>query len=134
MGALHGPSCWRRTVAPVNLLPTAVGQAYQVGQPCRYYCPCVPFAVVQRIFSSLSTFVVYLAKGTPPSLQVLTPADTLYGYCTLTFNYIKSYYNRFLITNPIEHMKSSAPMGVVLCCQNKKQRNPTGIAGVLACV
>lgn len=43
---------------------SVVGQADQVGPSCRS-CPA------QNIFA-LSTFVVYLAKGTPPSLQVLT--------------------------------------------------------------
>ena len=76
-----------------GLIPTAAGPARQVGQTCRSCC--------HKIFSSLSTFVVYLAEGAPPSQQVLTLSDTLDGYCSLAFNYNKSYHNHFLATNPI---------------------------------
>lgn len=76
-----------------GLIPTAAGPARQVGQTCRSCC--------HKIFSSLSTFVVYLAKGAPPSQQVLTLSDTVDGYCSLAFNYNKSYHNHFLATNPL---------------------------------
>lgn len=80
-------------LASVVLIPTVAGPAHQVGQPCRSCC--------HKIFSSLSTFVVYLAEGTPPSQQVLTLSDTLDGYCSLAFNDNKSYHNHFLATNPL---------------------------------
>lgn len=37
----------------------------------------------------------YLAKVLQPQYKFNAVSDTVYGYCTLTFNYIKSYYNHF---------------------------------------
>lgn len=87
------PSCQGSAVAPVHLIPLWWGRLIRLAN--------LVDPVVHRIFSPLSTFVVYLAKSTPPSLQVLTLSDTLSDYCTLTFNYNKSYYDHFLKTNPL---------------------------------
>lgn len=38
----------------------------------------------------------YLAKLLHSQNKFNAVSDTMYGYCTLTFNYIKSYYNHFL--------------------------------------
>lgn len=38
----------------------------------------------------------YLAKLLHSQYEFNAVSDTKYGYCTLTFNYIKSYYNHFL--------------------------------------
>lgn len=38
----------------------------------------------------------YLAKLLHSQNKFNALSDTVYGYCTLTFNYIKSYYNHFL--------------------------------------
>lgn len=73
---------------------TVVGQASQVGQPCRSCC-------AQNIFFSLHFCCLLSKKYSTLTASCDTLSDTLYGYCTLTFNYIKSYYNHFLITNPL---------------------------------
>lgn len=64
VAALHDPSCQGSTVAPVDLILLWWGRLIKLAN--------LVDPVVHRIFSSLSTFVVYLARGTPPSLQVLT--------------------------------------------------------------
>jgi hypothetical protein len=51
-------------LVPVGLIPRWWGKLIRLAN--------LADPVVHRIFSSLFTFVVYLAKGTPPSWQVLT--------------------------------------------------------------
>lgn len=74
--------------------PAVVGQAYQVGQPSRSCC-------AQNIFFSLHFCCLLSKRHSTLTASFDTLSDTLYGYCTLTFNYINSYYNHFLITNPL---------------------------------
>ena len=73
---------------------SVVGQADQVGPSCRS-CP------TQNIFFSLHFCCLLSKRHSTLTASFDTLSDTLYGYCTLTFNYIQSYYNHFLITNPL---------------------------------
>lgn len=73
---------------------SVVGQADQVGPSCRS-CPA------QNIFFSLHFCCLLSKRHSTLTASFDTLSDTLYGYCTLTFNYVQSYYNHFLITNPL---------------------------------
>lgn len=73
---------------------SVVGQADQAGPSCRS-CPA------QNIFFSLHFCCLLSKRHSTLTASFDTLSDTPYGYCTLTFNYVQSYYNHFLITNPL---------------------------------